>query len=162
MVSHCSERSIRAPPRLSSAFLGLPSRQCQCLSGWTQIVSDLGGWNVGRFLCPLLFPSGDQYCDAPAVQFTNFPNHCDALAVQFTKFPNPPSKHLCSAKLQTRCGVYCACQSICRFISTDSDMHRAVDSHRETFLAKDCAWLFDASRGSPFQDSALATGSLSL
>ena len=24
------------------------------------------GWNVGRFLCPLLFPSGDQYCDALA------------------------------------------------------------------------------------------------
>ena len=25
---------------------------------------DLGGWNVGRFLSPFLFLSGDQFCDA--------------------------------------------------------------------------------------------------
>ena len=29
-----------------------------------QIVLDLGGWNVGRFLSPLLFASDDQCCDA--------------------------------------------------------------------------------------------------
>ena len=28
----------------------LPSKQCQCLSGWTQIVPDLRVWNIGRFL----------------------------------------------------------------------------------------------------------------
>ena len=45
----------KALPRLSAVPPGLPSKQCQCLSGWTQIVPDLGGWNVGRFLSPLLF-----------------------------------------------------------------------------------------------------------
>ena len=42
------------------------------------------------------------------------------------KFPQA-SKHLCSAKLQTRCDVCCVCQSICWFIPTDSSMPRAVD-----------------------------------
>ena len=31
------------------------------------------------------------------------------------------SEHLCPAKLQTRCDICCACQSICPFIPTDSD-----------------------------------------
>ena len=44
----------------------LPSKQCQYLSGWTQIAIDLGGWNVNLFLSPLLFPLGDQCCDALA------------------------------------------------------------------------------------------------
>ena len=30
------------------------------------------------------------------------------------------SEHLCPAKLQTRCDICCACQSICPFIPTDS------------------------------------------
>ena len=60
------QRPIRTPPHLSGVSSRLPSKQCQCLSGWTQIVLDLGGWNVGRFLSPLLFPSGDECCDALA------------------------------------------------------------------------------------------------
>ena len=61
-----SEKPIRAPPLLSAVSPRLPSKQCQCLSGRTQIVPDLERWNVGRFLSPLLFPSGDQCCDALA------------------------------------------------------------------------------------------------
>ena len=48
--------SHESPPRL-------PSKQFQYLSGWAQIVLDLGGWIVGRFLSPLLFPSSDHCCD---------------------------------------------------------------------------------------------------
>ena len=62
-------RSARKGPyalRPSAVSARLPSKQCQYLSGWTQIDLDLGGWNVGRFLSPLLFPSGDQCCDALA------------------------------------------------------------------------------------------------
>ena len=37
------------------------------------------------------------------------------------------SEHLCPAKLQTRCAMCCACQSICPFIPTDSGVPRTVD-----------------------------------
>ena len=37
------------------------------------------------------------------------------------------SEHLCPAKLQTRCDICCACQSICLFILTDSGLPRTVD-----------------------------------
>ena len=36
------------------------------------------------------------------------------------------SEHLCPAKLQTRCDICCACQSICPFIPTDSGVEEAV------------------------------------
>ena len=65
------------------------------------------------------------------------------------------SEHLCPAKLQTRCDICCACQSICLF-------QRAQDSRSiEVFVAEDCAWLC-ASKGSPFQTPPFAGGSLSL
>ena len=35
------------------------------------------------------------------------------------------SAHLCPAKLQIRCGICCACQSICPFIPTDSGVPRS-------------------------------------
>ena len=38
------------------------------------------------------------------------------------------SEHLCPAKLQTRCDISCACQSICPFIPTDSGVPRTVES----------------------------------
>ena len=38
------------------------------------------------------------------------------------------SEHLYPAKLQTRCDISCACQSICPFISTDSGVHR-ISTH---------------------------------
>ena len=37
------------------------------------------------------------------------------------------SEHLCPAKLQTRCDICCACQSICLFIPTDSGVPRTVE-----------------------------------
>ena len=45
------------------------------------------------------------------------------------------SEHLCPAKLQARCDICCACQSICPFIPTDSRMHRA-ESPRKSFQPK--------------------------
>ena len=36
------------------------------------------------------------------------------------------SEHLCPAKLQTRCNICCACQSICPFIPTDYGVRRTV------------------------------------
>ena len=48
-------------PCLSAVSPRLPSKQCQYLSGWTQIVLDLGGLNVGRFCSPLFFPSFDRF-----------------------------------------------------------------------------------------------------
>ena len=52
----------RSAPSLSS----LPKVALETVpifSGWTQIVLGIGGWNVGRFLSPLLFPSRDQCCN---------------------------------------------------------------------------------------------------
>ena len=40
------------------------------------------------------------------------------------------SEHLCPAKLQTRCHICCACQSICPFIPTESDVPRTVDPQK--------------------------------
>ena len=40
------------------------------------------------------------------------------------------SEHLCPAKLQTRCDICCACQSIWLFIPTDSSMLRTVDPQK--------------------------------
>ena len=40
------------------------------------------------------------------------------------------SEHLCPTKLQTRCGVCYACQSICLFIPTDSDVPRTADPQK--------------------------------
>ena len=40
------------------------------------------------------------------------------------------SGHLCPAKVQTRCDICCACQSVCQFIPTDSGIHRSLCSRR--------------------------------
>ena len=40
------------------------------------------------------------------------------------------SEHFCPAKLQTRCDICCACQSICPFIPTDSGVPRAADPQK--------------------------------
>ena len=70
------------------------------------------------------------------------------------------SEHLCPAKLQTRCDVCCAFQSICPFIPIDSGVPRTVDPHK-VFEAEDRAWLC-GSRGSPFQTPPFAGASVSL
>ena len=65
------------------------------------------------------------------------------------------SEHLCPAKLQARCDICCACQSICPFIPTDSGC--AQDSiSTEVFVAEDCGWLW-ASRGQPIPDSTFCS-----
>ena len=40
------------------------------------------------------------------------------------------SEHLCPAKLQTRCDICCACQSVCPFIPTDSGVPTTVDPQK--------------------------------
>ena len=44
------------------------------------------------------------------------------------------SEHLCPTKVQTRCDICCACQSICLFIPTGPGMLRAVDPQRSVQL----------------------------
>ena len=43
------------------------------------------------------------------------------------------SEHLCPAKLQTRCDICSACQSICPFIPTDSGLPRTVDPRVKSY-----------------------------
>ena len=52
-------------------------------------------------------------------------NSVTLLPVQFQKVPQS-FEYLCPAKLQTRCDICCACQSICPFIPTDSGVPRTV------------------------------------
>ena len=40
------------------------------------------------------------------------------------------SEHLCPAKLQIRCDIFCACKSVCLFIPSDSSMPKAVDPQK--------------------------------
>ena len=42
-------KAISSLPQLSAVFPKLPLKQCQCLSGWTQIVLDLWVWNISCF-----------------------------------------------------------------------------------------------------------------
>ena len=49
--------------------------------------------------------------------------------VHVQKIPQD-SEHLCPAKLQTRCDICCACQSICPSIPTDSGVPRTVDPQK--------------------------------
>ena len=44
------------------------------------------------------------------------------------------SEHLCPAKLQTRCDICCACQSICPFIPNDAGVPRTVDPQKFFFF----------------------------
>ena len=114
----------------------LPSKQCQCLSGWTQIVLDLGGWSFGRFLSPLLFPSGDQCWDSLACPcWESFSNHWVPLP--------------CQAADQM---WYLPCLPVYPPVHFHW-LQRAQDSRStEVFVAEDCAWLC-TSRGSPSKPS---------
>ena len=44
----------------------------------------------------------------------------------FQKVPQA-SEHLCPAKLQTRCDICCACESVCPSIPTDSEDSRSTE-----------------------------------
>ena len=69
------------------------------------------------------------------------------------------SEHLCPAKLQSRCDVCCACQSICPFTPTARSLPLPDQDSRSTkvFVAEDRAWLC-TSQGSPFQTPPFARG----
>ena len=111
------------------------------LFGWTRIVLDLGEWNVGRFLSPLLFPSGDHCCDAPACPCS------DSSSSLWALLP-------CQAADQMRCLL---CLSV--YLPVQSHWLRLAQDSRSTevFVAEDDAWLC-ASQGSPFQTPPFAGG----
>ena len=133
---------VRTPSGLSAVSPRLPSKQWQYLSRWTQIVLDLGGWNVSRFLPPLLFPSGDQCCDALACPCSESPSSLWAplpcLAAEMWYLLWLP--------------VY---------LPIHSHWHAQGSRPTVLFAAEDCAWLC-ASPGSPFQTPPFAAGSPSL
>ena len=60
---------------------------------------------------------------------SSFLQAVNAVMLWFVRVEKVPqaSEHLCPAKLQTRCDIRCACQSICPFIPTDSGVPRTVD-----------------------------------
>ena len=60
------------------------------------------------------------------------------------------SEHLCLAKLQTRCDICSACQSICPFIPIDSGVPRTVD-HRSLCSRRLCMAVCQS--GQPIPDS---------
>ena len=138
----------KAHTRSALSLSSLPKvglEQCQYLPGWTQIVLDLGGWNVGRFLSPLLFPSGDQCCDALVCLYWESSSNLGA--------PLP-----CQAADQM---WYLLCLPVYLPVHSHWLQHAQDSRSTEVFVAKDCDWLC-ASRGSPFQTPSFAGGSLSL
>ena len=112
---HWGPTAAPRPPHHFPPFSLFPSPMSEYLSGWTQIVLDLGGWNVGGFLSPLHFTSGDQCCDTLA---------CPCWESSSSLWAPLP------CQLQTRCDICCACQSVCPFIPTDSGMPRTVDPQK--------------------------------
>ena len=110
-----------------------------------QILLNLGGWNVGRFLSQLLFPSVDQYSDALA---------CPCWESSLS----PRASLFCHAADQM---WYLLCLPV--YLPVHSLWLRLAQDSRSTavFVAEDCAWLC-ASRGSPFQTPPFAGSSLSL
>ena len=145
MASLRSERPIHAPSRLSAVSPRLPSKQRQYLPSWTQIVLSLGGWNVGRFLSPLLFSSGGQCCDALA---------CPCSKSSSSLWAPLP----CQAADQM---WYLLCLPVYLPVHSHWLKHAQDSRSTEVFVAEDCVWLC-ASRGSPFQTPPFAGGSLSL
>ena len=63
MVSMLSEKSIRAPPRLSEVFPTSPLKRFQCLSDSQRPSLVLSRKTVWRFLFQCLSPPGDRWCD---------------------------------------------------------------------------------------------------
>ena len=103
------KRPIRAPPRLPKVAL-----------------------ETVLIFCPVehrLFPTSESGMSIASFLHSSFLQAINAVMlwpVHVWKV-SQASEHLCLAKLQTRCAIYCACQSICPFIPTDSGMPRAVD-----------------------------------
>ena len=62
------------------------------------------------------------------------------------------SEHLCRTKLQTRCDICCACQSICPYIGTDSGMPSTVDPQK-SFRRRLCMAVCQS--GQPIPDATI-------
>ena len=99
--------SQQVSPRLSS-------KQCQCLAELRSFPTSEGGMSAASFL------HSSRLQAISAVML---------LPVHVQKVPQA-SEHLCPVKLQTRCDICCACQSICTFIPTDSGVSRVVDPQK--------------------------------
>ena len=65
--------------RFQKLLAQMANRVLLDLARAAQIILDLGGWNVGRFLSALLFPSGDQCCDALACPCSEVPQASERL-----------------------------------------------------------------------------------
>ena len=105
----------RSTPSLSS----LPKVDLETVPLFVLLNTDRSRpWRVEcrHFLSPLLFPSGDQCCDAPA---------CPCLESSSSLGAPLP----CQAADQM-CDICCACQSICPFIPTESGVPRTVDQQK--------------------------------
>ena len=115
MASYHSERPIRAPPRLSAVSQGCHRNSTNiCLVEHRSLSTLEGGMSAASFLHPSFLQA------VSAVML---------WLVRVEKVPQA-SEHLCPAKLQTRCDICCACQSICPFIPTDSGVPRTVDPQK--------------------------------
>ena len=104
-----SESPIRAPTRLSAVSPRLPSKQCQYLVEHRSFSTSERGMSAASFLHS---------------SFLQAINIVMLWPVHVQKVPQTP-EYLCPTKLQTRCDICCACQSICRFIPTDSGVLKA-------------------------------------
>ena len=62
------------------------------------------------------------------------------------------SEHLCPAKLQTRCDICCAWQSICPFIPTDSSVPRTVDPQKSLYNCSRRLCMAVCQSGQPIPD----------
>ena len=123
MASERSERPTCFPTHLLAVSPQLPLKQCQWLS---TDLSNIGWWNVGRFLSPLLF----FFFQTSSIRML-WPVHVQ-------KVPQV-SEHLCPAMLQTSCDVCCAYQYMCPCIISDSCIARAVGPQKSLQLKT--AWL---------------------
>ena len=72
--------------------------------------------------------------------------------VRVEKVPQA-SEPLCPAKLQTRCDICCACQSVCQFIPIDSGLPRTVDAKIHRSLCSRRLCMAVCQSGQPIPDS---------
>ena len=78
------------------------------------------------------FPTSEGGMSATSILHSSFLQAMSAVMLWPVHVQKVPlaSEHLCLAKLQTKCDICCACQSLCPFTLTDSSMPRAVDPQK--------------------------------
>ena len=79
-----------------------------------------------------LFPTSDGGMPATSFLHSSFLQAISAVMLWpfHVQKVRQASEHLCPAKLQTRCDICCAYQSICSFIPTDSREPRTIDPQK--------------------------------